>query len=135
MRHQHSMSGPQVATYSWRLCNSSWGPHIEYLVLNRDGYVLCLEPGDLLAPVRKDRHGKSRHRHRLSVLIRVMREPPLSLGILGKTALKLALDATSPHRRYRPSDINAISNGFTTLLYEVSISGMAVARSHAARWR
>ncbi len=129
------MSGPQVAMHSWRLCNSSWGPHIEYLVLNRDGYVLCLEPGDLLAPVRKGWHSKSRHRHRLSVLIRVTRGPPLSLGILGKTTLKLAPDAASPHQRYRPSDINAIWNGFTTLLYEVSISGMAVDRSHAAQWR
>lgn len=129
------MSGPQVATHSWRLRNSSGGPHIEYLVLNRDGYVLCLEPGDLLAPVRKGWHGKSRHRHRLSVLIKVMRGPLLSLGILGKTALGLALDAARPHRRYRPSDINAIWNGVTTLLYDVSISGMAVDRSHTARWR
>jgi hypothetical protein len=64
MRHQHSMSGPQVLTHPWRLCNSSWGAHIEYLVLNRDGYVLCLEPRDLLAPVRKGWHGNSRHRHR-----------------------------------------------------------------------
>lgn len=129
------MSGPQVATHWLQPCNSSWGPHIEYLVLNRGGYVLCLEPGDLLAPVRKGWHGKSRHRHRLRVLIRVMRGPPSLLGILGKTALRLPLDAARPHRRYRPSDLNAIWNGVTTLLYEVSISGMAVDRSHAARWR
>jgi hypothetical protein len=69
------MSGPHAVMHPWRQCNSSWGLHIEYLVLNRDGYGHCWKPRDFLGWHWPEIGLNRSHGHRANTLITIITSP------------------------------------------------------------